>query len=301
MPLPPLKSPDRVSVRLGAVAKTAPAVGFLISSLLALNAAQTASLVVLPFSRRRFRAFNRWVAETWWGWCMTLARRINGARIVVTGDDVPQRENAIVVANHQQMPDIAFLLAFAGSKHRLGDLKWFVKDVLKYVPGIGWGMLFLDCVFVDRNWTTDAENITRVFARLRRDRVPLWLVSFVEGTRLSPAKLEASRTFARERGLRPPEHVQVPRTKGFAATVTGLRDHVDAVYDITLGYEEGVPTLWQYIMGDATVAYLHVRRFPMDQLPTNEAALAKWLFDLFEEKDRLLDGFYRRGCFPDAP
>ena len=61
------------------------------------------------------------------------------------------------------MADITFLMDFAYRKGRLGDMKWMVKDIIKYVPGVGWGMLFLDCIFVKRDWTTDKESIRKTF------------------------------------------------------------------------------------------------------------------------------------------
>jgi hypothetical protein len=130
--------------------------------------------------------------------------------------------------------------------------------------------------------------------------VPFWLISFCEGTRLTPARLEASREFARQRGLEPPSHCLVPRTKGFVASVEGLREVIDVVYDVTIGYVGGVPTLWQYLKGYVRVVHLHVRRFPADSLPTSAAELSSWLLDRFREKDRLLGHFYRHGSFPDG-
>jgi 1-acyl-sn-glycerol-3-phosphate acyltransferase len=300
MPLPPLTDPQGFARRASGLTAAVPASGFLLGTLLGFNALQTASLVLLPLSRRRFRSFNRWAANTWWGWCVSLGELFYDIKILVTGDEVPPAENAIVIANHQQMPDITFLMAYAKSKGRLGDLKWFVKDPIKYIPGVGWGMLFLDCVFVDRRWAKDGASIERTFSRLKRDRVPLWLISFVEGTRIRSAKVASSRSYANEHGLKPLEHVLIPRTKGFVATVTGLRDHVDAVYDITIGYEQGVPTLWQYIKGYARVAHFHVRRYPIEQLPSDDEALSRWLMQIFEEKDALLERFYRQGSFVET-
>ena len=204
----------------------------------------------------------------------------------------------IVLSNHQDMPDITFLMAFARSKGRLGDLKFFVKQPIKYVPGVGWGMVFLDCLFVKRNWTADRDSVERTFARLNGDKVPVWLVSFVEGTRITPVKLAASREYARSNGLTPPEHTLVPRSKGFVASVQGLRDSLDAVYDVTIGYPDGVPDLWQYARGFAKVAHLHVRRYAIAELPESPQELAAWLHDRFREKDRLLAGFYSDGAFP---
>ncbi len=299
MPLPPLPDPSDPRVRLSGLTVGVPASAFLFSTLLAFNVAQTASLAVRPVSRKTFRKFNRWAADSWWGLCVTSAEVLHDVQIVVTGDPVPPRENAVVFANHQQMPDITFLMAYARSKDRLGDLKWFAKDIIKYVPGVGWGMWFLDCPFVKRDWSKDRDSIDQTFARIRQDRIPIWLVTFPEGTRITPDKADRSRQYARDHGLPVWEHVLVPRTKGFVATIHGLRPHLDAVYDVTIGYERGVPTLWQYIKGFVRKAHLHVRRFPVETVPVEDDAIARWLLDRFDEKNRLLDGFYRDGKFPD--
>jgi 1-acyl-sn-glycerol-3-phosphate acyltransferase len=282
------------------LARAIPAVAFLSSALLAINVAQTASLVVRPVSRHSFRRFNRWAADTWWGWCVTASKLLINVQLHVTGDSIPMRENAIVVANHQQMPDITFLMVFARTKDRLGDLKWFVKKPIKYVPGVGWGMVFLDCLFVARDWAEDQASIHRTFERITGDQVPLWLISFSEGTRVTPEKVRRSHDYARKKGLPTMKHVLLPRTKGFVASVLGLRGHADAVYDVTIGYKQGVPTLWQYVRGFANEAHLHVRRYPMATLPQSAEELSTWLMARFREKDELLEHFYEHGAFPSA-
>ncbi|MCU0621714.1 MAG: lysophospholipid acyltransferase family protein, partial [Gemmatimonadales bacterium] len=225
MPLPPLPDPASPGDRLRGLSKAVPATGFLFSTLLAFNVVQTASLALKLVSGRRFREFNRWAADTWWGWCVAGSKLLHGIHVEVTGDDVPMRENAIVIANHQQMPDITFLMIWARQKDRLGDMKWMVKDIIKWVPGVGWGMAFIDCVFVKRDWAADQASIERTFARLTDNEVPVWLLSFPEGTRVSPDKVERSREYAAREGLAPLDHVLVPRTKGFVASVAGLRRH----------------------------------------------------------------------------
>jgi len=296
MPLPPLPNPTSLVERVLGGLRALLVIVVIGSTLFACNAVQVASVLVRPFSGRLFRAINRAVADFWWGLCVTVARRLNHVRIVVSGDDVPPRENAMVVANHQAMSDILVLLAYARSKERLGDLKWFVKKALKYVPGIGWGMSFLDCLFVERTWLADKTSIERTFARLVTHRVPLWLVSFVEGTRLTPAKLQRAVEYARSVQMQPLRHLLVPRIKGFVACVAGLRSHIDAVYDVTIAYEGGVPTLWQYAQGFARVAHVHVRRYPVALLPPQDE-LATWLLARFRDKDELLERYYRHGAF----
>ena len=113
----------------------------------------------------------------------------------MTGDALPAGENALVIVNHQTMTDVQVLFLLARKAGRLGDLKWFVKDSLKYAPGFGWGMTFLDCLFVKRDWTADAPTSTGV-RRVVSARVPLWLISFSEGTRLSADKLARARRYA---------------------------------------------------------------------------------------------------------
>ena len=298
MPLDPLREPTSRSKRRGAALRGTgmASVGFV--TLMAANTVQVASLIVLPFSRPAFRRINRWCADSWWGLSVDGAEKVNGTRILISGDDLPMREDALLIANHQQMPDIPAIMKLAKTKDRLGDLKFFVKKQLKWAPGVGWGMQFLDCPFIDREWSSDSANIRRTFAKLVDNQVPMWLVSFVEGTRATRPKLEASREFARSRGLTETQHVQVPRTKGFTASVHGLRGHVTAVYDLTIGYEEGVPTIWQYLKGMVDRVHLHVRRFPIEELPETEEGLREWLLERFVEKDSLLEHFYRTGEFP---
>lgn len=259
----------------------------LLTSLLLINVAQTLSLLVLPFSRRYFRAFNRYCALYWWGACVWLGVHCNGIRLKITGDDVPLRENAIVFANHQKMADIYVLMLFAMTKGRLGDLKWFVKDILKYVPGAGWGMLFLDCLFIKRNWDADKNKIAKTFAKFKEDKIPIWLISFVEGTRITPSKVNSSQEYAKAKGLPHFENVLVPRTKGFVSTVQGLAEHVDAVYDVTIIYPDTAPNLWQLFNGTVTDFEIKVNRFNIAELPStaDNAALSAWLMQRYVEKD----------------
>jgi len=296
MPLEPLRDNSGPIATIRALGVLA--IGF--GTLLPINLLQLLSLVVLPFSRRAFRAVNRWCADTWWGWCVTGAELIYGVRVIFTGDDVPMRENALLIANHQQMPDITAIMKFCKTKDRLGDMKYFVKKQLKWVPGMGWGMQFLDCLFIDRDWTSDREKIRCTFDRLVSAKVPVHLVSFVEGTRFTLPKLEAAQAYAQKNGISVPRHTLVPRSKGFAASVEGLRDHITAIYDLTIAYEVGVPSLWQYFKGLVERIHVHVRRFPIEEVPKSADELRLWLLARWDEKNELLDHYYETGSFADS-
>ena len=298
MPLQPLPEPASKLARFKGFVSGSIASAFLFSTLIAFNMLQTASLVIKIFSPRAFRRVNQRMARIWWGWCALGAEKVYGTTWIMSGDDVPMRENAIVVLNHQEMADITVTFSFARAKGRVGDLKWFVKDILKYVPGVGWGMLFLDCPFIKRNWTADRDYIHRVFRNILENDVPLWLMTFAEGTRVRPEKIARSREYAEKEGMRPLEHVLIPRTKGFVASVQSLRGHVDAVYDLTIGYVGGVPTLWQWTKGYVRRVHVNVRRYAIDGMPEDGEALSNWLIKRFQEKDLLLDSYYANSAFP---
>ena len=118
--------------------------------ILVLNPIQMLSVVVRPFSKRGFRAMNRWCARSIWTWWSNMAEGTMGIDIRFSGDPLPGPENAFILPNHQTMADVMVLLCFARRTGRIGDLKWFVKDPVKWVPGPGWGMKFLDCIYVKR-------------------------------------------------------------------------------------------------------------------------------------------------------
>jgi 1-acyl-sn-glycerol-3-phosphate acyltransferase len=123
-----------------------------------LNLLQFPSLLVLPFSRKLYRAWNRGIAWLIWGWWAYSIEHIAGMKLTRSGDRLPDRENAIVISNHQSMADVIVIMALAKRHGRIADLRWLVKDIVKWVPGVGWGMVFLDCLFLKRNWADDEQK-----------------------------------------------------------------------------------------------------------------------------------------------
>ncbi len=301
MPLAPLSPPKGVALNLWRGLKGSVFFGLLLVLIFICNIAQMLSAPLLLISRRAVRAVNRLAGGAWWATCDLLSQHMLGIDVVMSGDDPPPLENVMVTANHQSMSDVPSLFRLARRKGRIGDLKWFVKESLKYVPGLGWGMVLLDCVFLKRDWRRDEPRVRAQLARFRDERIPIWTLSFVEGTRVRPKKLAAAAEYASSRGLAPLTHLIFPRTKGFTLTVDALRDHLDAVYDATIGYEGGVPSIKQWCRGDVRRVHVYVRRFPISSLPQGEEALAEWLRARWYEKDALLDHFYREGRWPTPP
>jgi 1-acyl-sn-glycerol-3-phosphate acyltransferase len=259
-----------------------------------INPIQMLSALVYPFSASTCRRINRWCARTVWGTWVAITERQNGTEVRFSGDKPPWRENALVIPNHQNALDIMVLLSLAWRCGRLGDMKWFVKNALKFVPGIGIGMLFLDCIFVKRNWAQDSTQIDSLFKKYKLFQIPVFLVTFLEGTRSTPAKIKSAQSFAKQRGLYEPQKTLVPRTKGFVATIQGLGDHLDAVYDVTIGYPQDPPPRLSDGF-NARLGYydIHLTRYPIASLPSTEVELNDWVLKRFEEKDQRMVAYAR--------
>ncbi len=252
--------------------------------LIAANLLQTASLVLLPVSRPLFHRVNMVIATAVWSWWRVIVEKIHGTRLVVMGDALPPGESAVVFANHQSMADIVVLLNMALPMGRVTDMRWMVKASMRFVPFLGWAMLSLDFLFVKRDWSKDRARILGTFERLRGKAEPVWLVLFPEGTRKTPEKHAASMRQAAKLGYPATKRVMLPRPKGFAAALQGLSGKVQAVYGITVVYPgEAAPTLVQLFSGAVPEIRLIVKRYPIAELPTDAAEVARWLTAEFQE------------------
>lgn len=236
---------------------------------------------------------------TWWLFAVVV-EKWGRSRCHYYGDKIPMRENAFMSSNHITFMDWAFLFTIAGRRGRLGVLKFFAKKSILWIPAFGWGMWLVDSLMVSRNWLTDKKMISQTFHTLKTRKLPFWVVSFLEGTRKTPKKLAESQDYAKKKDLPVLQHVLLPRTKGFVATIAELRDELDAVYDVTYAYSgDTAPGAVDAAMRRLPDLHFHIRRFPLASLPTDEKALSDWCIQLYVEKDRLLEHFKKHGVFPD--
>jgi 1-acyl-sn-glycerol-3-phosphate acyltransferase len=264
-------------------------------ALVPVNICQMSSLILLPFSRRKFMRANMWIKQTYCGLVVSGAR-ICGNTLRFSGDPA-RAENALIFANHQSMIDIILIWTWAEPARTIGWIKWFAKNSLKYIPGLGWGMMFVNTLFVKREWARDAESIKATFAKLRKGSLPTWLVIFPEGTRMKPAKLAVSQEFARKRSLEVFNHVLNPRGKGIYASLSGLEGHLAAVYDITIEYAGPIPSLTHFFTRGGYNACIHAVRFDVAQVPQRERDLNQWLYDRFKLKNNMMaEGLWRNGA-----
>ena len=266
--------------------------------LLFLNFCQMFGLLIYPFSKNTYRKFQRGIAFAIWGWWGFAVQKICGLEVVISGDVITEKENAIVICNHQEMADIIVILCLAYKLGTVTRTTWMAKNAIRYGPGLGWGLAFLDTVFLKRNWARDEAGIKATFSKIIENKISIWMTSFPEGTRISPEKKAKSMDFARMHNQPVLNHVLNPRSLGFTSTLTGLSGHVTAVYSLTIGYKDNVPGLANIIRGDIKKVWLHVRRIPIGDIPKEKQLSAEWLQREFLVKDQLLDFFTKNAAFP---
>ena len=83
----------------------------------------------------------------------------------------------------------------------------------------------------------------------------------------------------------------------------GVTKNLKFIIDVTIGYPEGKPLdLLSIIFGHRSpfVTTIHYRRFLVSDVPRDEKALLKWMYDRYVEKELLLKCFYETGKFPES-
>lgn len=270
---------------------------FMLSTSVILNILQVIlSILITPFIPTETLHFlNCLICLYIWTCCSQLFFLFNGIKVSRSGyAKIPSNESAFVISNHVCWADWAFVHDIACRKKMLGSCRYFLKDSVKYLPIFGWGMWLMRMPFLKRNWGRDHQRIKEALSPLTCCALPVWLISFVEGTRFSEPKLKAAQQFAETQSLRPPKLCLLPRCKGFSSTVKALRSsHIKHVYNVTLAYyhkSKGwghAPSPMDILSGAISDYRVHidVERIPLSVVPEEPE---NFLYLLFEEKDSLL-------------
>eukprot|EP00003_Mantamonas_plastica_P023386 TRINITY_DN41_c0_g1_i2.p1 TRINITY_DN41_c0_g1~~TRINITY_DN41_c0_g1_i2.p1 ORF type:complete len:149 (-),score=38.80 TRINITY_DN41_c0_g1_i2:610-1056(-) len=127
-----------------------------------------------------------------------------------------------------------------------------------------------------------------------------WMISYLEGTRMSKSKLELAQTFARENKMQVLNHVLIPRTKGFVCAMDAMSDWLEAVYDFTVWSKEGAPTLWDLLTPGANkIVYVHVDRFEFSEIPTETKEIKDWVQERWRVKENRIQHQINTGKMDD--
>ena len=201
----------------------------------------------------------------------------------------------LVTANHQSWADIFVLQSI--TNRNIPMLKFFMKDVLKWVPIIGLAWWALDMPFLKRYTKDqleknpklrgrDIEQMKKSFGRY--SRYPVSIFSFAEGTRFTEDKKLKQKS--------PYQKLLLPKTGGIALALSTM-PYIKSFINFTIKYDSEHRTFWKFLCGkmnDVTVEVEIIEIpesfFGNDYLNDESfrQEIKGWLNQIWLKKDKLL-------------
>ncbi|GFO33373.1 1-acyl-sn-glycerol-3-phosphate acyltransferase 3 [Plakobranchus ocellatus] len=265
------------------------------------------SCIIWPFNKHLYRKINVNLAYAHWSQFTFLGQWWSRMKVIlyISDEDVKYigKEHNMTMMNHKY--DIDWLAAWIIAERfgLLGNTKIYGKQVLKYVPLIGWAWYFTESIFLKRQWEHDKRIIQKDLQQAcdYPEGYYVTLLLFPEGTRYTKKKHEASLEVCRAKGYPELKHVLLPRPKGFIVSMHGLKGHFKVIINCTVAFERKglAPTLKNVLHGKQLVAHFHAERIFIDDVPIeSDEVCAQWLRELFKKKDDLYEEFLQTGRFP---
>lgn len=174
----------------------------------------------------------------------------------------------------------------------------------------------LDFPLIDEEgYVSDRESLfklLRSFTDGDGPSAPVHFLLFPEGWSLYNGEnrnkvLARSNDFAKREGRPQLKHLLLPRSTGFNASISSLRESSPVIYDATIaysGYKGRVPlqkgtsslfSLWNTLRRKyPEEIHIRIKRYSMEEVLQD----ASWLDKKWAEKDRMLQHFSRHRCFP---
>ncbi|OWB79420.1 hypothetical protein B5S32_g3642 [[Candida] boidinii] len=259
-----------------------------------------------------------------------LTKKSGGEKLLISNLD----SKAIIMANHQIYSDWLFLWWIAYLNNCADNFYIIMKDSLKKIPILGYGMENYNFIFLSRKWENDQKimteqlnkiNETNLNKDIKEDLKKNWLLIFPEGTNMSDNRKEISDNFIKKNNYKLLNQVLLPRVRGLYLSICTLSKTSNFLYDFTIGYSghknyefaQDIFTLNNiYLFGKGPKeVHMHIRSFDIKKIPgiisidnesISEDELNKkmnlfqdWLFERWQEKDQLLIDFYKNSKFID--
>ncbi len=220
--------------------------------------------------------------------------------------------HSIIIANHQIYSDWIYLWWITYSAKLHGSIFIILKDSLKKIPILGYGMKNYNFIFLSRNWKKDETTMDKHLTELN-DENKLFsssIVIFPEGTNLSENTKNKNKVWSDKMNLKETKNLLLPRSTGLRKIITKLSDTNDYLYDCTIGYNgyssnefgQDVYSLKNvYLKGNyPTEISMYWRCFKISEIPYDDPIVFdEWLRNIWYEKDKLLELFYNTGSFYD--
>ncbi|KAJ3187753.1 hypothetical protein HDU85_006146 [Gaertneriomyces sp. JEL0708] len=305
----------------------------------AVNLIQYPGLLLRLISRTLYRRYIMFTQGLFGSLLVLLTYVFSPIEIVVTGEwkALDNKSMAVIMANHQIYSDWWWLWILAWHRNAHGCVKIILKQSLKYLPVFGWGMQMFEFIFLARKWAKDRVTMSTILHRTLRDKLPIWLVIFPEGTVITDDTKSKCLAYAKKMDISDrPNHVLIPKSTGLFFCLKNLQPDAKYLWDITIGYEGLTAEQTPYDVYSLSRVFfekkgpkrvhMHLQSFRVDELPGfSEAATMNtkndekmdmteiearkdeerteeftlWLRKRFLEKDQLMTDFYKTGELPN--
>lgn len=251
-----------------------------------------------PAAQRVTDELMRHIHEAWIsnnkGWMKLLGR----TRWQVSGlEGFDYQHSYLITSNHQSWVDILVLQYVLN--RRIRPLKFFLKQVLIWVPVIGLAWWALGFPFMKRYSKAyldkhpekrgkDLETTRRTCAKFSGK--PTAIFNFAEGTRFTTAKHRQQNS--------PFRHLLKPKAGGIAFVLDAMGEQLESIIDVTIHYPDGAPGFWDLLCGRVRriVVQFEELRIPQeflgrsyDQDEEYRLAFQQWINRLWEKKDERLE------------
>jgi len=207
-----------------------------------------------------------------------------------------RREWYLMISNHQSWVDIVALQkAF---NRRTPFLKFFIKQILVWVPFLGQAWWAMDMPFMKRYTRAYLEKHPEKrgldMAATRKacekfSTTPTTVINFVEGTRFTEAK--------QANGKSPCRHLLQPRAGGVAFALDAMGGILNSLIDVTIVYPQKENSFWDFLCGRLRSVVIDIRVKKLDEWLVSgdyaedeefRARFQQWISGLWEEKDQLI-------------
>ncbi len=254
----------------------------------------------LPFAaaQRVTDELMRHIHEAWISNNNAWINLLGKARWQVEGlAGLDYQHSYLITSNHQSWVDILVLQYVLN--RRIRPLKFFLKQVLIWVPVIGLAWWALGFPFMKRYSKAylakhpekagkDLETTRRTCAKFRGK--PTAIFNFAEGTRFTAGKHRQQQS--------PFKHLLKPKAGGIAFVLDAMGEQLQSIVNVTIHYPGGAPGFWDLLCGRVKHIVVHLEKLAIpaeflgknyDQDEAYRLAFQQWINQLWQDKDALLE------------
>jgi 1-acyl-sn-glycerol-3-phosphate acyltransferase len=244
---------------------------------------------------------SKWIDQVgviWTGLVAGYCKRVCLMKWNITGDtQFNPKQWYLVVANHQSWLDIVILQHFFHRK--IPILKFFIKDQLKWVPLFNfawWAMGFpfmkrYSKEYINKNPHKREQDSKAIQKALKHfGSYPSSIMSFIEGTRLTPQKRILQQS--------PYTHLLKPKAGGISQIISTMGQQLQNLVDVTIVYPTPNHSLWDFLCNRIPSVSINIRIIPIPEMFTGSTVLLDdqytqnafrdWLNEQWRAKDALI-------------